>query len=219
MDAQEAVLVSAVVARFNKDFPDGCSHELAQYLRRNPAYWHELNPKRLEKLVSDVFKANYDDAEAIHVGKPFDRGIDVVFIESSGIRWLIQVKRRERPVPSEGFATLQSILGALALDGARHGIVVSTADSFSFQARRGQQLARQQGFVVEFVDKALLNRMVAPLLPQTPWKEIFRCSELSRVARDVQRHFWGPECDGQMAFRFLKRAKQRSQPTCSSWHK
>lgn len=206
MDSHEAVLLSAIAARFTHEFPECCSNELAQYLRRNPAYWHKITPKQLEKLVTEVFKANYDDAEAIHVGRPFDRGIDVVFIESSGTRWLIQVKRRERPVPSEGFATLQSILGALALDGARHGIVVSTADSFSFHARRGRQLAEQQGFLVDFVDKGVLNRMITPLLPRIPWRDIFARPELSRVDKDVQQRFWGPECDGQMVFRFLNEA-------------
>ena len=171
-----------------------------------------MEPGRLEILVADVFKANYHDAEAIHVGKPYDQGIDVIFIESNGTRWLVQVKRRERPTPSEGFSTLQSILGTLALDGARNGIVVSTADTFSFHARKGQQRAEQQGFVVQFMDKGILNRMIAPLLPPTPWKEIFGCQELVQVAKDVQRHFWGPECDGQLSFNGLMSEKAPLRP-------
>jgi hypothetical protein len=198
MDPQTAFLLSSIAARFAKDFPNGCSQELAQYLRQHPSFWHEMKPAQLEKLVADIFKANYHGAEAIHVGKPYDQGVDVIFIESNGTRWLIQVKRRERPTPSVGFSTLQSILGALALDGARNGIIVSTADAFSFYARKGRQCAEQEGFIVQFVDKGKLNRMIAPLLPHTPWNEIFGCEELSNIAKDVQRHFWGPECDGQL---------------------
>ncbi len=162
-----------------------------------------MNPKRLEKLVADVFRANYHHAEAIHVGKPFDQGVDVIFIESNGTRWLVQVKRREQPARPEGFATLQSILGAMALDGSRHGIVVSTADSFSYYAHRARRHAEQQGFVVQFIDKGVLNRMVTPLLPQTPWREIFSRPELSQVAEDVQQHFWRPGDDDQLVFESL----------------
>lgn len=200
MDAQHAFLLSAIAARFQKGFPPECSGELAQYLRQHPSYWHEIKPRQLEKLVADVFKANYRHAEAIHVGKPYDQGVDVIFIESDGTRWLIQVKRREKPFPAEGFATLQSILGALALDGARHGILVSTADAFSFHARKGQQRAEKQGFIVQMIDKGKLNRMITPLLPETPWREIFGCPDLAHVAKDVQCHFGGPETEGQLSF-------------------
>src|SRR5829696_6594338 len=44
---------------FNHHLPDSCSIELAQYLRSKPAAWHQFEPKRFEKLVADIFRANY----------------------------------------------------------------------------------------------------------------------------------------------------------------
>ncbi|HVG19010.1 MAG TPA: restriction endonuclease, partial [Blastocatellia bacterium] len=96
MDSSRVILVSSVAAKFQHKLPDGCSEELAQYLRRNPMHWHDLSPTRMETLVTDIFRANYQHCEAIHVGAPGDRGVDVVFIDSDGIRWLIQVKRRAK---------------------------------------------------------------------------------------------------------------------------
>ena len=199
MDSQDAFLLSSVAARFAPTLPEGCSHELAQYLRRCPEHWHAMRPKDLELLVADIFRANYHDGEVFHVGKPQDRGVDVVFIEANNTKWLVQVKRRENPRRAESFGTLQSILGAMALDGSRHGIVVSTADSFSYYAKRAAEDALQQGFKVKLVDKGKLNRMVTPLLPVAPWEEIFKVPDLNFVAKDVQRHFWGPACDRQVS--------------------
>lgn len=198
MDSSDALWLSSVLGKFTKPLPESCTHELAQYLRRNPDYWHEIDPKRLEKLVAEVFRANYSDAEVFHVGQPHDRGVDVLFVDSKGERYLVQVKRRETPSRTEGFSTLQSILGAMALDGARHGIVVSTADAFSYYARKGRQDAEKQGFTVEFLDKGKLNRMIEPLLPFTPWEDIFRHPELAWVDQEVRTHFRGHNCDGQL---------------------
>ncbi len=211
MDARDNFLLSSVVARFVDALPDVCSDELAQYLRRHPEHWHEMNPVRFEKLVAAIFRANYSDAEVIHVGKPGDGGVDVIFVESNNRRWLIQVKRRERPKPSEGFSTLQSILGAMTLEGSRHGIVVTTADAFSFHARRAQEKAERLGYVIDLIDRGKLNRMIEPLLPRVPWRQIFKCPDLSWIAEDVQHHFWQPAHEDQMPLGAIAREAEVEQ--------
>ena len=143
MDPHQTVLVSSVTKKFDLDLPEGCFTELAQDLRRHPHRWHSLNPKRMEKLVAEIFRANHETAEVIHVGKPCDGGVDVVFVECSGTRWLIQVKRREKPEKAEGFSTLQNILGTLVLENERHGMIVSTSDSFSYYAERASGKGRR----------------------------------------------------------------------------
>jgi hypothetical protein len=145
MDAARAVLATSVAAKFTTDLPLSCSVELAQHLRRYPESWHSLPPKSLERLVADLFRANHKACEVIHIGRPGDRGIDVIFIDDNNTTWLVQVKGRSRPGRSEGFSTLQSILGTLALEGKRHGIIATTADYFSRQAHQECRRARQQG--------------------------------------------------------------------------
>ena len=189
MDPQSDVILSSVAAKFEPKLPQGCSQEIAQFLRRNPHFLHSIDPIRFEKFVADVFRANHRGAEVFHVGGPGDMGVDVLFIDAAGIRWLIQVKRRENPKRSEGFATLQSILGTLSLKGERHGVIVSTTDTFSYQARKARIEAAQRGFIIDMVDKGKLDRMLGKLLPPPPWNELFTFSELSHVASDVRRFF------------------------------
>lgn len=198
MDSQQTVLVSSVAKKFAGNFPHECSAELAQHLRRNPKYWHRLDPTRMERLVADIFKANYCHSEVIHVGQPCDGGVDVYFIDISQTKWLIQVKRRERPNKSEGVATLRSILGTLVLENERHGMIVSTADSFSYFARKASAKAEQSGYTVKLIDKGVLDRMVGGLLPPTPWREIFSRPDLAHVSRDIQHRFWNPEDERQL---------------------
>lgn len=204
MDIQRAVLISSVYKKFSTDLPDGCSEELAQYLRRHPEYWNKLDPKAMEKFVADIFKANHRASEVFHVGKPFDGGVDVIYIDSNGTKWLIQVKRRENPNKSEGFETLQSLLGTLVLEGEQHGIIVSTSNSFSHYARKKQKQAKQNGYVIEMIDKGKLNRMVGLLLPSLPWHQVFSHPALSHISDDIKTHFsWRtyrdyPECGEQL---------------------
>lgn len=91
MDPQSAVSLSSVIERYNTHLPQGCSEEMARIVRRDPTAWNKLDPRRLETFVADIFKYNYNDAEVIHVSGPGDRGIDVVFIESSGRKWLMSI--------------------------------------------------------------------------------------------------------------------------------
>lgn len=198
MDPNQTILASSVAAKFSSKLPDGCSEELAQQLRRHPMFWHDVPPVRMETLVADIFRANHPHCEVIHVGAPGDRGVDVVFIDNDGTKWLIQVKRRSRPHKAEGFSTLQSILGTLTLEGERHGMIVSTADYVSHQAKREHQRARQRGYIVELVDKGVLDRMIGALLPRTPWRGLFAHPSLNHISDDVRQYFLHSGIDAQL---------------------
>lgn len=191
MDSSNGVVVSSVSAKFADQLPVECHSELAQQLRRSPDSWHGLSPSTMEHLVASIFRANYSHCEVIHVGRPGDCGVDVIFVDSSHTRWLIQVKRRAKPRKAESFSTLQNILGTLALHGERHGIVASCADYFSHQARRERERARRKGFVVEFLDKGILDRMIGALLPVEPWRDLFIHPMLSYLDPEVRTHFVG----------------------------
>jgi HJR/Mrr/RecB family endonuclease len=190
MDEPLNIWASSVAIKFESDLPKGCSQELAQYIRRNPQFLNKINPKDFEKFVADVFRANHKEAEVIHVGKPCDEGVDVIYVDDDSTEWLIQVKRREHSNRAEGFSTLQSILGTLALKGKRHGIIVTSADYFSYHAKKATKQAEKQGYTVELIDKGKLNRMISPLLPQTPWSSLFEHPLFKDVDDDIREYFY-----------------------------
>jgi hypothetical protein len=158
---------------FDVCLPDGCVDEIVQHLRRAPALFHRLAPKEVECLVAAVFKANYAASEVIHVGKPGDGGVDVVFVDSGKTQWLIQVKARQRDGLTEGVGLVRSLLGTMVLQDAVNGILVSTADHFTYRALEAVGRAREAGFTIRLVDKGILSRMMSGTLPDRPWLTFF----------------------------------------------
>ncbi|HMX25068.1 MAG TPA: restriction endonuclease [Blastocatellia bacterium] len=165
----ENVAFISKLREFDDKLPECCDAELVSYIRRNPSFFHSCTPKNLEKLIVDIFRANFTNAEVIHVGKPDDGGVDIMFIDTEGQHWLIQAKRRESSKKAEGVSTIRSLLGAMILEGALKGIVVSTANQFSLRARQASDKASQLGLTVKLIDKGILNRMLDPILPDRPW--------------------------------------------------
>ncbi|WP_425985264.1 restriction endonuclease [Ensifer sp. R-19] len=165
-------VAASITRAFDSKIPPECAGELAQYLIRDPDRWHDLHPTLLEKLVADIFRANYADADVIHVGGPGDLGVDVIFVESADREWLIQVKRRRKGT-SEGFETLQKLLGTLLLKGGRYGIIATTADHFTHAVHKQIGRAADVGVPIDLVDKGKLIRMIDPLMPENPWRRQF----------------------------------------------
>jgi hypothetical protein len=159
----------SVLKEFNPSLPIGVNSELARHLRQNPTLWQRLTPVAMEKVVADIFRANFQSADVLHVGKPGDRGIDVLFVDSYSHRWLIQVKRRLSPC-AEPFETVQRLLGTLLLGQSRFGIVASNADHFSFAAERAVKDAHDLGYTVQLLDRGKLTRMLDASLPSRPWE-------------------------------------------------
>ena len=114
----------------------------------------------------------------VHVGKPDDGGVDILFIDSTHEQWLIQVKRRERADSAEGINTIRNLVGAMVLEGAMRGIVVSTADHFTLRAQQAAKRLEKRGLHIELIDKGVLNRMLEPVLPDRPWLEIVKADDL-----------------------------------------
>jgi hypothetical protein len=179
----------SVARTFDTPIPDGCAAEVAQQLRRDPTFWHNMPPRDMERFVADIFRANYRCAEVVHVGKPGDLGIDVLFVDAGGNDWLVQVKRRERPGAVEGFDSLQRLLGTLALEGKVRGIIVTTAGRFSRPLFKQRARAEQRGFKIHLLDRGKLDRMLSPVLPVRPWLGLMGAGVLSLFDDEVRRHF------------------------------
>lgn len=157
------------VREFDCELPEGCINEIAAWIRRNPFLWHSIQPTRFEQLVADIFRANYDHATVSHVGKPDDGGVDIVYVDTQQKQWLVQIKRREKPNSTESVSTIRNLLGTLLLENASHGIVVSTADHFSYRAYAAVNRAKECGMILRLVDRHALDHMLDGVLTDKPW--------------------------------------------------
>lgn len=162
------------IREFEGEFPEGFSQEFAAWIRRNQRRWHTMKPMALEKLAADVLRYNFQPCEVIHVGKPGDGGVDVLFIDSGQKQWMVQVKRREKPDCSEPIETVRNLLGTMWLNDVSCGMVISTADHFTYQAYKAVDRAREKGVLVELIDRGKLNRMLNAVLPDRPWAGLLR---------------------------------------------
>lgn len=153
---------------FANSLPPGCERELAQALRRNRSHWTLLDPSRLETFVAEILRANHQPCQVTHLGRPFDGGIDVLLIDSAQHEWVVQVKRRTSH-SGEGVDTVRNLLGVMYADDKLRGIVVSTADHFTYRAYDLRQKAAKKGCMIELVDRGKLDLMFSPLIPQRPW--------------------------------------------------
>lgn len=147
------------------DLQTECSRELSRYLRQRDELWHQIPPRRVEKLVADVLKVHYPAVEVIHVGKPADGGKDIILIDTDGTKSLVEVKARRTPEFVEPVTTLRNLLGAMVggEDRALKGIVVSAGDHYSYQARKFAEGLKGTGYSIELTDRGKLARMLGPL--------------------------------------------------------
>lgn len=159
---------------FDKGLPAGATTEIAQHMRRNPKLWHLIAPQTLERLVAEILRSSIAGATVEHVGRPDDGGVDVVLVTAAGRQWLVQVKRRSREGKSEGPEVLRSLLGVVTVKNAAGGIVVSTADHFTYRAYEFAGQAAKVGKQILLADKRLLSRLIDPLIPRVGWLHLLR---------------------------------------------
>ncbi|MGK8559545.1 restriction endonuclease [Nocardia gipuzkoensis] len=165
---------SSKLREFNDAAPEGTLAEIAQWFRRHPSLYQTVTPNYLEKLVARVFRELDTYVEVRHVGRPDDGGVDVILVEDEARTWLVQVKRRESANSSEGVSTVRNLLGSLVLNKESLGVVVSTADHFTYRARQAVQGASEVGYTVRLTDRSAFDALLARALPEQPWRTVMR---------------------------------------------
>ncbi len=113
---------------------DVCDKELpikalVEEVRKDKELLYQIDPYKFEELAQYVFSAFFN-CEVEHVGKSHDGGIDLLIINSDS-PILVQVKRRRNPNQTEPVETIRDFIGAMYLQDAKKGIVLSTARKFS----------------------------------------------------------------------------------------
>jgi len=126
-------LKHAVVKRYNLEPHEPPLAELVREISANPKFLYHMHPRKFEQIAQYVFSSVYQ-CNVLHVGQSHDGGIDLIAVDSDS-PILIQVKRRSSPTASEAVSTVREFIGAMYLNDARRGVVLSTAKKFSREAQ------------------------------------------------------------------------------------
>ena len=148
----------AILKRYNPGQSDLPISTLSHHLMKDDRYLHFITPRKLEELVSDVFRETMN-CEVHHLGGPNDGGVDLLLIQGEE-QVVIQVKRREAPFPAEPVSSIREFLGAMVLKGIPKGLFVSTAHRFSPAAIQASRRAALTP-VVEYIDLVDPVRLLA----------------------------------------------------------
>jgi Restriction endonuclease len=160
---------SAKIQTFAEELPPGVSEEVAQFIRRHEHGWFSISPFQMEQLVASIIRSNHKHTEVIHTGRSGDNGVDVMFLDDGGTKWVVQVKRRQHPDKAEGPAPIRDLIGAAVLHKTKCCALFSNANHFTAAAYATKAKARDSGVRVELIDRGKLNRMIGRVLPQRPW--------------------------------------------------
>ncbi|GAA4484513.1 hypothetical protein GCM10023191_007760 [Actinoallomurus oryzae] len=176
----DIAILSAKLREFSTETPKGSLSEICQWFKRHPERYHSVSPLYMELLVARVFDEVGTYVEVRHVGRPGDGGVDVFLVDAEDRSWLVQVKRREYARSTEPVSTIRNVLGSMVLERAKHAVVVSTADHFTYHARQAATRAKKEGFTLELVDRKALDQLLEKSIRSLPWKGILHILEEDR---------------------------------------
>jgi len=146
--AMEGYYRYGIVKRFDQSDRNLPLDTLVNELNRRKNLLYKIHPTKMEELVKYVFESFYN-CEVYHCGKSHDGGVDLVLINSEKPT-LIQVKRRMNPESTESVSTIRDFLGAIMLNKVQNGIIVSTADHYSYESVKVSEKVIKENILSKF---------------------------------------------------------------------
>ena len=125
----------AIAKKFAVDDKEIPLAELALYLAQHPNSMVHTNSSAFERLVCALMNEHFGPTEFVHVGRPKDGGKDLIGVLNNEITTFVEIKRREKTFTAESVKTVRGLLGVMAREGIKKGMVVSTAEKFSDEAK------------------------------------------------------------------------------------
>lgn len=96
---------------------------LVRYFTDHPHMLYQMPPRQLERLVAGAF-AEFWPTNVVLTSQSRDGGKDLILLDTTGRRILVEVKRRTRPDKTESVRTVRELAGVLLAEGTTQGIVV-----------------------------------------------------------------------------------------------
>lgn len=128
------ILAFGIMKEFEISGSDAPLLELRKWLARHPEHITNVDPIKFEELIYQCFRDQKGENEVIRVGGRKDKGIDLILVNCSDDRILVQIKRREDNNRLEGVDVVRQLNGVLLREGIPTGMVVTTARGFTRDA-------------------------------------------------------------------------------------
>ena len=172
-DRELDYLITGIAKKWNlsdKNMPISILRDYFE-LKKSSFEFKVLDANVFEKLIAECLRYEYHPCEVHHVGArggKGDNGIDLYLIKDDN-EWLIQVKRRltDQPEPIE---TIRLLNGVLLRDGKHYGMVVSSANTFTKNAKDETMIRTSGAYSVKLIDRGNILSMLSKIpRQQEPW--------------------------------------------------
>jgi restriction system protein len=121
--------------------------ELASHLARNYSDIYSLNPRRFEKLVTNIFSSN--GYETLLTRSTRDDGVDIFLLKNGGRYGLVECKRYDSS-RKIGVKHLRELVGACVYWDVKRAVLVTTSDyTVPAHQRRAHYLNR--GYDIDLI--------------------------------------------------------------------
>jgi hypothetical protein len=136
-------------------------------LRNHPKHLAHVNSRVFEELIADCLTSAFPTSEVIKVGGSGDRGIDIMLLNTSGEKYLVQIKRRSNIEKNESVEVVRLLNGVLFRENAAKGLVITTAKNYTRAAVQETWVKSDEG-VWQSIDLYGYEDLVTWLNLQSP---------------------------------------------------
>jgi restriction system protein len=140
---------TALLKQFEVDGIETPIRLLKEYFIKHPNKLHLISSQKMELLVTDIFK-DFFKGDAIHLGGPNDKGIDVI-VYTGDVQYAVQVKRRLDVNTAEPVNAIRDFIGAMVIGNYTKGLYVTSANKFSKPSKDAVKQAKKHSHI-EFIE-------------------------------------------------------------------
>lgn len=182
-----------ILKKYPIDSLDVPIKELRYFLKRHPSNMAFSHPTVFEKLMVDCIKYTHKYCEVKHVGGTGDGGVDIILVSLDEGKRLVQVKRREDLLSTEGVKVVRELNGVLFRENIPNGMVISTAKKFSKAALKEidiTALNREEYDMKLFTYNDIIELFdIIPDEPYKPWEQFVKEKTHVLNNSNPDRHF------------------------------
>lgn len=123
--------------------------ELIQFLSKHPEHMREINPRKFEKLVAELYRNRGYEVEVTRRSK--DGGYDIRLLSKAKLGKIITLVecKRYSPLNKVGVEIVRGLYGVVGIEGANRGII-ATSSYFTKGAKSIQDRVSGQLYLQDF---------------------------------------------------------------------